>query len=655
MNIRQWILLIGLLGGLATTVFAAPPEHAARKKVAPDYSELKVKANKKGAVRVLGRFKLDSATPDGRSNALARIESLALAKNLKLLKSLKRYPIQVYEANAAQLDAMIDSGLFDYVGEDRLNAPQLQESMALINGALAHNFGLTGNGAVVAILDTGVEAGHADFSGRVVQEACFSTKYRRHTATSLCPNGQIQQSGEGAAAPCNVLCSHGTHVASIAAGDGGVAPEAGIIAVQVFSRFTDSGTCNGAAECILAYDGDVIEGLEYIESLLPTYPVAAVNLSLGGGKYTAPCGGSYESAMNSLAAQGVLVAVASGNNYFSDGMTSPACISAAFSVGSVGDTSDAVNSWSNSASFLDILAPGGNIRAAVPGGNYATKSGTSMATPHVAGTAALIRAHNPTLDLASMQSLLTTHAPGVLDTRNGLTFPRLDLGMLTIALAGPGEMPQLSIGSPLDGAVVAVDEGPIVLSANASDAQDGDLTASVVWSSDVDGDISSPVQLSTGVHILQATVSDSVGFEAGDSVTVTVVNKPTVEILAPVNGDTVIAGQPLVLSGQAGDVENGDLSGSISWNSSVDGVLGTGAGISPVLSVGLHTISATVTDLDGYTPTINAQVQIEVLIDTDGDGVPDVDDNCRLVANPGQEDIDNNGIGNQCQSSGGCF
>lgn len=648
---------------LAAGASAAPAGHAARQKIAPSYDKLQRRAQEQGQVRVLATVKIDPTAPFSRGRLVATDRARAFTDKLQVraLKTMRRHSLKVYTLDASQLDAMLDSDLFENIQEDALNAPQLLESISLINGGVAHSSGLTGNGAVIAIADTGVDANHAVFGGRVVEEACFSSEYAPQGVSSLCPNGATEQMGSGAAAPCDSLCSHGTHVASITAGQEagryGVAPDAGIIAIQVFSYFTRENECGtGRAPCVLAYDSDIIAALEYVESQAANYNIAALNLSLAGGKYTAACdSSSMKPYFDDLAALGILAVAASGNNSYEDGIGSPACIPAVFSVGSVRDTTDMVSSWSNSASFLDMLAPGQSIRAALPNGNYGNKSGTSMAAPHVAGAAALIKAASPSLNVASVKNLLLTESDTVTDTRNNLSFPRLDLGMVATALAGPGELPTVTVLGPASNAIIAVDQGAITLTATASDPQDGNLSGSITWSSDQDGALVSPVQLSAGQHQLLAEVSDSAGFIGSDTVAVNVINAPNVQINSPSSGITLVEGESIALSGTASDIEDGNLSSSLTWTSSLQGQLGSGSAPSVTFTaVGIHTVSATVVDSDGYTPTSIQQITIEVVTDSDGDGVADSSDNCPTTPNPDQSDIDGNGIGDFCDSGYGC-
>ena len=313
------------------------------------------------------------------------------------------------------------------VEEDRLLAPSLDESVPLVHAPEAWAGGTDGSGWTIAILDTGVDGVHAFLNGTVADEACFSN--------FNCPNGDATQFGPGAAAPCNYAasaCRHGTHVAGIAAGAGsdfsGVAPGAGIIAVQVFSRFTGP-TCQNAGEdpCALAFTSDIIRGLERVYLIGATFNVAAVNLSLGGGRYgsQADCdgvNGSTKAVIDNLRSIGIASVVASGNAGVHNAISAPACISSAVSVGSA-TKSLTVSSFSNSAPFLSLLAPGSSVYSSVPGGSFAVFSGTSMAAPHVAGAWAILKDRAPAASVTSVVNALRSAGTPMVDSRNGVTTP----------------------------------------------------------------------------------------------------------------------------------------------------------------------------------------------------------------------------------------
>jgi len=280
-----------------------------------------------------------------------------------------------------------------------VDAQSLAQSVPLVEGNLAHTQGFTGAGQAIAVLDTGVDASHPFLSPRVISEGCFSSN--SSDTSSVCPNGQEAQTGPGAAAPCSPSgCSHGTHVAGISAGSGpsftGVAPEANVIGVQVFSQFNSSSAClPDPAPCISAFTSDIIAGLEFVLSQASSLNIAAVNMSLGGGSFTSFCDSDpTKVAIDALRAAGIATVIASGNEGQTNAISGPACISTSVSVGST-TKQDSVSSFSNSASFLTLLAPGGQINSSVPGNGFSVFSGTSMATPHVAGAFAVLRSANP--------------------------------------------------------------------------------------------------------------------------------------------------------------------------------------------------------------------------------------------------------------------
>jgi subtilisin family serine protease len=292
-----------------------------------------------------------------------------------------------------------------------------------------------------------IDASHPVFGSRVVEEACFSSNDASYSGTSLCPGGGTNgEFGPGAAAPCNI-CEHGTHVASIAAGNNstrmGVAPAVDIIAIQVFTRFTSEEVCgDGVTDCVQAFVSDVIDGLEHVESLASDYTIAAANLSLGGGQHSGFCDGSsvFTESYGNLWALGILVVASSGNDGFTNAVADTACVSTAIAVGSVRDTTGAISGFSNSSTALDMLAPGQPISAAVPNNSYKKLSGTSMAAPHVTGAIALLKGNNASLTAAQMEILLKTYSVPQLDSRNGLTFPRLDFTAPSGDVNGDGDV-----------------------------------------------------------------------------------------------------------------------------------------------------------------------------------------------------------------------
>ncbi len=328
------------------------------------------------------------------------------------------------------------------VSEDRLEAPSLAQSVPLVQGTDAWAAGYDGAGWAVAILDTGVDGSHAFLSGKVIAEACYS-------AGGNCPNGATAQVGAGAGQPCSYAtsdCRHGTHVAGIAAGQGasfsGVAKGADVVAVQVFSRFTGT-SCGGAATCALSYVSDQIFGLEYVYGLAGAVPIASVNMSLGGSPYTtqAACdaaNAARKGAIDNLRSIGVATVASSGNGSSSSGISAPACISSAISVGSTTKT-DGISSFSNSASFLSLLAPGSSINSSIPGGGFAFFNGTSMASPHVAGAWAIGKQVQPVASVSTLLAAFRTSNTWITDARNGVSVPRLEIATAigTIASSPP--------------------------------------------------------------------------------------------------------------------------------------------------------------------------------------------------------------------------
>jgi subtilisin len=360
------------------------------------------------------------------------------------------FPFMVLELGTDGLQTL-DSlqGLVSRVFEDRLERAFLAESIPLVqaNQIWVGGFGGTpydGSGTVVAILDTGVDKNHPFFGiGKVVEEACFSSNSPAEGATSVCPGGVTSSFATGSGLPCDLTvtdCNHGTHVAGIATGNGqngtvagfsGVAKGASVMAVQVFTRFDNPSICGSSAPCIKAFVSDVMAGLQRVYDLRAVHNFAAINMSLGGAGFSTFCDSDpRKPIIDLLRGANIATVIASGNDGFTNQISAPACISSAISVGStddgsLGTTADVVSSFSNSASFLSLLAPGRWINSSVPGTGFSNFSGTSMATPHVAGAFAMIKQAMPMLTVSQALTALQNGGLPVLDTRNGITNLRI--------------------------------------------------------------------------------------------------------------------------------------------------------------------------------------------------------------------------------------
>jgi hypothetical protein len=237
-------------------------------------------------------------------------------------------------------------------------------------------------------------------------------------------------------------------VAGIAAGNGerfsGVAKGANLMSVQVFSR---------AGKGMGCYDADLIKGLEQVYLLHDTYNFASVNMSLGGDHYSSHCDSDMmKTAIDNLRSVGIATIAASGNNGYTNALASPACISTAVSVGctedgSGGTTADKVCGFSNSASFLSLLAPGSKITSSVPGNRFATINGTSQSAPYVAGAWAVLKQGNPGASVTDILTTLQDTGVPITDPRNGITKPRISLapaGAREATQPAPSEEPSAS-------------------------------------------------------------------------------------------------------------------------------------------------------------------------------------------------------------------
>ncbi len=290
----------------------------------------------------------------------------------------------------------------------------LAQSVPQIRADAVHRRADTGQGVTVAVLDTGVDVTHPDLAGSVIAEQCFC-------GDNCCPNGTAEQSGPGSAATGAL---HGIHVTGIIVSKGivaptGVAPGANVVAVKVLAD-NNQGRLT-----------DWIAALDWIAAQRPD--VQVINMSLeSNATFPGQCDTAADPTMQAFATvitllrtRGTLTFAASGNYNLSDAMAAPACISTAVAVGAVTKT-DALAPYTNTEAGLALLAPGSAIKSTGLGHGTAILYGTSMATPHATGTAALLLALDPSLSADALEGILQRTGLPLLDARNGLLFPRIN-------------------------------------------------------------------------------------------------------------------------------------------------------------------------------------------------------------------------------------
>lgn len=382
-------------------------------------------ANQRAFDDVLGAIGVAKTTPNASYAALGSIHV--------------RLPLAAVMRLYANADPRILS-----VQLNRVSATaSLTNSTVLTNLTSAWNANYIGTGQNIIVIDSGVRKDHELFkmngATKVTYEACFGTNSGLYS--SICPNADasgdspLGQTGSGEPfanlAVCSTLaslqttdnhnCSHGTHVAGIAAGrksdlvsptnlQGG-AIGAYLVAVQVFSYDTTSPKAG-------AFNGDILAALNatYAATVTGTDNPFTVNMSLGGGSYSSDCPSFDSGVTNAIAnlnSRGVPVVVATGNEANKAAISWPACVPYAIKVSSVANdsTGTTLAGFANigaSANFTGpiFLAPGGSSSTTITSADRASTTatyamrGTSQATPHITAVYAMLKAAVPGMSVA---------------------------------------------------------------------------------------------------------------------------------------------------------------------------------------------------------------------------------------------------------------
>lgn len=292
----------------------------------------------------------------------------------------------------------------------------LQDTINIVNATRAweinlNGINITGAGETVCIIDTGVNHSHPDLSNNTIggYDYCADND-------NCNTNDEYPEDVNG----------HGTHVAGIIAANGsikGIAPDAKIIMMKV---------CNVNGYC---YDDDIKAGIDWCVNNSSAFNISVISISLGGGLYNNYCDFIDDplnitmSIYNALA-KNISVIAATGNSENTTHIGMPACIRNVTAVGAT-TKADVIASYSNRNNITDLLAPGSNINSTCLIG-YCTKSGTSMAVPHVSASFALLKQFktlekSQILTPQQIQNVLNISGKRIYDTGTQLNFSRIDI------------------------------------------------------------------------------------------------------------------------------------------------------------------------------------------------------------------------------------
>jgi uncharacterized repeat protein (TIGR01451 family) len=374
----------------------------------------------------------------GYTDVKARVERESGGADAIRILDYSHFPLAVWHLGSlAALQRLESNPAVRMVHENILMHPVSVSDLAFIHQPQAAAEGATGSGTTIAVIDGGLGSNYTAFSD-------FGTCTGVNMPATTCRVVFNQDVYPGLSAET----AHGTNVSAIALG---VAAGAKLAMFDVF---------NGTS----ASSVDLLNAMNTAISDRAMYNIVAINMSLGDGTSNpAPCTTSiYAAAVTSAANAGITTVAAAGNSGSKTGLDDPACAPGVVSVGAVYDAAygtvgwvaaadangqcfdasapDHVTCFSQSAGYLSLLAPGTFVNA--PNATF-QESGTSQATPHVAGAVAVLRARYPAESLTETLQRLQLSSVKDTDSGSGVTTPRLDILAAVnqgtaVALSGTG-------------------------------------------------------------------------------------------------------------------------------------------------------------------------------------------------------------------------
>jgi subtilisin family serine protease len=405
----------------------------------------------------------DAATRDAVKREVAStIDTVVKSYKFSHHTSAKGAPAIVRLTSAPAFSALVNEKELAALGKDprvasieydRPVTKHLAVTLPLIGMPAVHSAGGTGVGYTVAHIDDGIQRDHEFLGvGRIVPntEGCFLD-------TNNCPNGTNEQTGNGAAAAA-AGASHGTHTAGIAIGkrasgtpSKGVATAAKIVPVNIF------GPNSSVSFSTIQRAFEYIEDLVLLSGGSNPHKIASLNMSVGGGLSEGICDADPTMALlkpvvDSLRSKGVLPVVSAGNSSHTNGVGFPACISTIVTVAATSRTG-VVASYTDINRHTDLFAPGGEVGdcvvSSVPTNAFASLCGTSMAAPHVAGAAAVLKQVKPAASACRIEDALKFTGVATTDTRTvgGVTKPRIRVDLARGRLLAPALPPNNSFAS----------------------------------------------------------------------------------------------------------------------------------------------------------------------------------------------------------------